>query len=292
MIELIGIVLRWKLPIAVVCLIAGLLSVGLSLMKPNFFKSTVVFLAANPYMIDRSNIFSKTPGENPVFMFGSSREIDRLLSIGKSQPLIDYIIHKYQLIKHYEIDESDPLAAFKVNEKLWGNYKILKNPLDAVEVHVEDTEPQKAADMANDIVRKIDSIHLSIMAKSKADMAGMLNYNINDIQKKLGVLNDSINKVKSTGNSKALETLETLRDAAIEDLTDAEVVKDQYKTLASNEFSSVYILQQAAPAVKKSKPKRSIIVLSTLLAALFCSAGFAIIFEQLKAAGYFDKRTT
>jgi len=114
MIELIGIVLRWKWPIAIVCLIAGLLSVGLSLLKPNYFKSTVVFLAANPYMIDRSNIFSKTPGENPVFMFGSSREIDRLLSIGQSQPLINYIINKYQLIKHYEIDESDPLASFEL----------------------------------------------------------------------------------------------------------------------------------------------------------------------------------
>lgn len=292
MIELIGIVLRWKLPIAIVCLIAGLLSVGLSLTKPNFFKSTVVFLAANPYMIDRSNIFSKTPGENPVFMFGSSRDIDRLLSIGKSQPLIDYIIYKYQLLKHYDIDESDPLASFKVNEKLWGNYKILKNSLDAIEVHVEDTEPQKAADMANDIVRKMDSIHLSIMSKSKADMAGMLDYNINDIQKKLAVLKDSITSIRAAGNLKALATLETLRDSAIEDLSEAEVVKDQYKTLASNEVSSVYILQQAVPSVKKSKPKRSIIVLSTLLAALFCSAAFAIIFEQLKAAGYFDKRST
>lgn len=292
MIELIGIVLRWKWPIAIVCLIAGLLSVGLSLLKPNYFKSTVVFLAANPYMIDRSNIFSKTPGENPVFMFGASRDIDRLLSIGQSQPLINYIINKYQLIKHYEIDESDPLASFKVNEKLWKNYSILKNPLDAIEVHVEDINPQKAADMANDIVRKIDSIHLSIMSKSKANMAGMLDYNINDIQKKLAVLNDSINKVKRTGNIKALETLETLQQASIEDLSEAEVVKDQYKTLASNEVSSVYILQQAAPSVKKSKPKRSIIVLSTLLATLFFSAGFAIIFEQLKAAGYFDKRNT
>jgi len=103
MIELIGIVLRWKWPIAIVCAVVGLLSVGLSLLQPNYFKSTVVFLAANPYMMDRSNIFSKTPGENPVFMFGSSREIDRLISIGKSQPLVDYIIHKYKLAEHYNI---------------------------------------------------------------------------------------------------------------------------------------------------------------------------------------------
>jgi len=289
MIELIGIILRWKWPIVAVCFIAALLSVGLSLLKPNYFKSTVIFLAANPYMMDRSTIFSKTPGENPVFMFGSGKEIDRLISIGKSQPLVDYIINKYNLIQHYEIDTTDPLAAFKVTERLWKNYKILKNPLDAIEVQIEDIDPKKAADMANDIVQKIDSIHLGILSKSKADMASMLDFNIKDLEHKITVLNDSIIQVKKKANAKTVFTLESLRDAAIEDLSEAQLVKDQYATLASNEMSSVYILQQAAPSVKKSKPKRSIMVLGTLIATLLFSASFAIIFEQLKAAGYFDK---
>lgn len=292
MIELIGIVLRWKWPIAIVCAVVGLLSVGLSLLQPNYFKSTVVFLAANPYMMDRSNIFSKTPGENPVFMFGSSREIDRLISIGKSQPLVDYIIHKYKLAEHYNIKQSDPLAGHKVNEKLSKNYKIIKNPLDAIEVQVEDTDPQKAANMANDIVQKIDSIHIGIMSQSKDDMANMLNYNINELSEKLSVFNDSIVKMKNSTNLKELEILEAMRATIITDLSEAQVVKDQYKTLASNNISSVYILQQAAPSVKKSKPKRSITVLSALLATLILSAGFAIIFEQLKAAGYLVKQNS
>jgi len=282
MIELIGILWRWKWPIAIVCALTAILSVIFSLLKPNYYESSVVFLAANPYLIDRSTLFSEKPGETPLFMFGSSNDIDRLISIGSAQPLIDYVINKYKLYDHYNIDKSHPLASFNVNKEFLKHYSIIKNSRDAVEVHVADQDPALAATMANDIVSKIDASNIDLLASSKTDMANLVDISISKLRTKLSALNDSI-----TGNkiirSSDIEIIQGLREKTIEDLNRAELVKEQYETLSDKNITSLYILQKAYPSVKKSKPKRSIMVLSSILAAFILSAAIAIILEQFKA---------
>jgi len=282
MIELIGILLRWKWPIAIVCVLTAILSIVFSLMKPNYYESYVVFLAANPYLIDRSTLFSEKPGETPLFMFGSSPDIDRLIAIGNTQPLIDYVIEKYNLYDHYKIDKSDPLASYEVNKEFLKHYNIFKNPLDAIEVHVADQDPQLAATIANDIVTKIDVSNIELLASSKTDMANLLDKSIVKLRRKLTSLSDSLAGSKRI-NSTDVEIIEGLREKTIEDLSRAELVKEQYETLSDKNITSLYILQKAFPSVKKSKPKRSILVLSSILVALIISAGIAIILEQFKA---------
>lgn len=282
MIELIGILWRWKWPIAIVCALTAILSVVFSLLKPNYYESSVVFLAANPYLIDRSTLFSEKPGETPLFMFGSTNDIDRLMSIGSAQPLIDYVINKYNLYDHYKIDKSDPLASYEVNKEFLKHYSIIKNARDAVEVHVADQDPALAAKMANDIVSKIDASNIELLASSKTDMANLVDISISKLRTKLTALNDSLVAGKVVRSSD-IEIVEGLREKTIEDLNRAQLVKEQYETLSDKNITSLYILQKAYPSVKKSKPKRSIMVLSSILAALILSAGIAIILEQFKA---------
>lgn len=282
MIELIDIINKWKWPIAIVCGVAGILSVVFSLLKPNYYESTVIFLAANPYLIDRSTLFSETPGETPLFMFGSSADIDRLISIGRAQPLIEYVISKFDIAAHYEQDMTDPLASYKVNENFLKNYKIFKNSLDAIEVHVEDQDPKLAATMANDIVSYIDSSNIELLSSSKEDMANLLDQTITKLNRKLKGLNADIAIMKRNNSLEDFEITEGLREKTIEDLSTAQLVKEQYETLSDKNISSIYILQEAHPSVKKSKPKRSMMVLSTVLAALILSCAIAIIMEQWK----------
>lgn len=282
MIELIGILWRWKWPIVIVCALTAILSVIFALLKPNYYESSVVFLAANPYLIDRSTVFSEKPGETPLFMFGSTNDIDRLMSIATAQPLIDYIINKYNLYDHYKIDKSDPLASYEVNKEFLKHYSIIKNARDAVEVHVADQDPELAATMANDIVTKIDESNIELLSSSKTDMANLVKKSITKLRQKLTALNDSL-VGSEISRSTDIEIIEGLREKTIEDLNRAELVKEQYETLSDKNITSIYILQKAYPSVKKSKPKRSIMVLSSILAALILSAGIAIILEQFKA---------
>lgn len=277
MLELVSIVFRWKWHLAAVCFLAGLISAVSLFLKPNYYQSVATFLAANPYSIDRTSIFSRTPGDYPVYLFGNSKEIDRLLSIGRSSPLIQSIINEFKLTEHYEVNASDPMATAKTTQKFMKNFEIIKNPLDAIEVFVEDKDPQMAADIANAVVKKIDETYSNITKESKTQLTQTLQYNIDALNQRLKQIDSQI-----ASNPTNLNYLTQSKTTLINDLNEAETIKAQYNTLANNETSAVYILENATASLKKSKPNRTLGVLSTVLATLIIGVAIVVILEQLK----------
>jgi len=277
MLELVSIIFRWKWHIAAVCFLAGLISAIALLLKPNYYQSTAVFLAANPYNIDRTSVFTRTPGDYPVYLFGSSHEIDRLLSIGRSLPLVKSIIKEFDLQKHYEVDATHPMAKVKTREQFLKNYSVIKNSLDAIEVIVEDQNPELAANIANTVVKKIDSTFIGITNISKTGLTETLKHNIDAIKQRLKEIDTQIEE-----NPANLNFLQQTKTTLINDLNEAETIKAQYNTLANSESSAIYILEDAVPSIKKSKPGRTLGVLSTILATLIFSVLIVVILEQLK----------
>jgi len=277
MLELISILFRWKWPLASVCILAGVISAIVLLLKPNHYQSTAVFLAANPYNIDRSSIFSRTPGDYPVYLFGNSQEIDRLLAIGRSSPLIQSIISQFNLQQHYKIDTKDKLAIVKTTERFMNNFSIIKNALDAIEVTIEDEDPQMAADMANMVVKKIDETYSNLTKESKNKLTQTLQFNIDALKQRLNQIDKQIAEKPNS-----ISYLQQSKTSLINDLNEAETIKAQYNTLANNETSAVYILENARASLKKSKPKRTLGVLSAILGTLVIGVFTVVLLEQLK----------
>jgi len=277
MLELISILFRWKWPLASVCILAGVISAIVLLLKPNHYQSTAVFLAANPYNIDRSSIFSRTPGDYPVYLFGNSQEIDRLLAIGRSSPLIQSIISQFNLQQHYKIDTKDELAIVKTTERFMNNFSIIKNALDAIEVTIEDEDPQMAADMANMVVKKIDETYSNLTKESKNKLTQTLQFNIDALKQRLNQIDKQIAEKPNS-----ISYLQQSKTSLINDLNEAETIKAQYNTLANNETSAVYILENARASLKKSKPKRTLGVLSAILGTLVIGVFTVVLLEQLK----------
>jgi len=277
MLELISILFRWKWPLASVCILAGVISAIVLLLKPNHYQSTAVFLAANLYNIDRSSIFSRTPGDYPVYLFGNSQEIDRLLAIGRSSPLIQSIISQFNLQQHYKIDTKDELAIVKTTERFMNNFSIIKNALDAIEVTIEDEDPQMAADMANMVVKKIDETYSNLTKESKNKLTQTLQFNIDALKQRLNQIDKQIAEKPNS-----ISYLQQSKTSLINDLNEAETIKAQYNTLANNETSAVYILENARASLKKSKPKRTLGVLSAILSTLVIGVFTVVLLEQLK----------
>jgi len=277
MLELVSIIFRWKWHLIAVCFLAAVISAVTLYLKPNYYQSRAVFLAANPYTVDRTSIFSRTPGDYPTYLFGNSQEIDRLLSIGRSSPLLQSVISEFNLQQHYKIKASDPLAGVKAAEKFMKNFSIIKNALDGIEVAVEDEDPQVAADIANSVVDKIDETYSNITKESKINLTQTLQNNIDDLNKRIKQVDVQIKESPTNINY-----LQQTKTTITNDLNEAETIKAQYNTLANNKVSSVYILERAAPSLKKSKPKRTLGVLSAVLATLILSIFTVVILEQLK----------
>jgi len=232
MFEIVSILLKWLKPIALVTALAAILTAGLSLMMPNYYESVVVFYPANPALLDQS-IFKKDGLEKPTFMFGTKVDLDRILSLGKSSELVGYAISQYKLFDHYEVDPNSKNADFKVGKKFKGNYKIQKNPEGAIELHMMDQSPEKAADWANDMAFKIDQMNRDIIFGKKEDQIAILEAEVKNKQQQVRGLTDSINQLMRVNpqDTITLNIVKSFLKNTVEDLKITQSKRDQNKAV-------------------------------------------------------------
>ncbi|MBU6205402.1 MAG: hypothetical protein KJS45_08465 [Bacteroidetes bacterium] len=306
LLELIRLILRWKKPILILCALATITAVIVSdphIIKPKF-KSTSVFFAASPNMTSSQTLFV----DNNAEYFGSSDDIDRLLSIANSAPLKSYIVQKYKLFDVYKIDSANTeYPNYKVMKELEENYTAFRNDKGAVEITVFDTDKERAAIMCNEIVAKVDEMNNNIILENKRRILAIYNTKINEKQEQIKVLNDSIVSVKmmlqgapsgpaSLRNSgsenssrtpelldQQLKLLEDQKKAGLKELNNTIGLAEQYRSTINTNIPTVFILEKAYAAEKKSKPIRWIIVLGSLLAALSGSIIMAWCIEKFRA---------
>lgn len=306
LLELIRLILRWKKPILILCALATITAVIVSdphIIKPKF-KSTSVFFAASPNMTSSQTLFV----DNNAEYFGSSDDIDRLLSIANSAPLKSYIVQKYKLFDVYKIDSANTeYPNYKVMKELEENYTAFRNDKGAVEITVFDTDKERAATMCNEIVAKVDEMNNNIILENKRRILAIYNTKINEKQEQIKVLNDSIVSVKmmlqgapsgpaSLRNSgsentsrtpelldQQLKLLEDQKKAGLKELNNTIGLAEQYRSTINTNIPTVFILEKAYAAEKKSKPIRWIIVLGSLLAALSGSIIMAWCIEKFRA---------
>ncbi len=303
-IELLKIIVRWKKHILVACVIALVGSVIISdphILKP-YYKSTSTFYPTNPSMTSSQSMFV----ENQGGFFGGPDDVDRLLSIANSAQLKSYIVKKFHLFEHYKIDSArENYPNYVVQQELEDNYHAEKTDKGAIEVVVYDHDKQLASDMANDIVTKIDDINKGMLNENKKKMLSIYTNKIKLKEAEIKDISDSIIAVKqrfdlfngvgdlrnitslskeqSSAFDRAAETYKMLqdkKDAAIKELNNSIVLSEQFSATISNEVPTVYLLEKAYPAERKSKPVRWIVVLSSVLIVFTVTVLTAIVVER------------
>ena len=81
-----------------------------------------------------------------------------MLQILNSDRIRTRIIQKYDLWLHYDIDQSQPGAQALLGKEYNSNVDARLTRYGSIEVSVLDRDPQRAADMANDIAFLADSV--------------------------------------------------------------------------------------------------------------------------------------
>ncbi len=145
---------RWRKPIIWVTIVAGVGTAIISILLPNYYKSTTVFFAASPDQAQPEILFNKS-GVRP-YVFGNDNDIDRLLTIAKSADLLNFVVDQFNLYQHYDIDSTHAKAPYKVRKKFLKYYDVTKNSKDAIELSFEDKDPEFAAALVNATREKID----------------------------------------------------------------------------------------------------------------------------------------
>lgn len=260
MLEILKIVLNWKKQILLFTAIAVIASIFITMpfiMSP-YYKSKMVFYLSNPASIDRAALFNEKEAGG-ISSFGGKEDVNRFLTIINSIPVVNHVIQQFNLSKHYKIKAKETtLINYYTQLEFVNNVKAIRNDLGAIEVSVLDTDAKLAAKIAKELVRSADSIYRNILIDNKAIVLTLLDKQIAE------------KKAKS--------------NAASEELTKMMSIRDQYAVASSAEFKTMYVVEEPFAAVKKTKPVRWLIVVSTSIIAFVLASIIALLIELYKNA--------
>ena len=189
---------RWRKAIRNICLITLIGSIGITLLMDNYYQATTIFYPASPELANPELIFGYT--SKVTEYFGSDRDLDRMVEIAVSNEVVDYMVTKFRLYDHYDIDSTSKQGPYKVRKQFRKLYSVLKNKNDAVELSIEDTDAQLATDMANAARDKINAIGQRLIKSSQATLLATFEDNMTRKKKELTILADSLNRIKKFYN--------------------------------------------------------------------------------------------
>lgn len=162
--SLLILIIRWKKPLIITVMIAALASALFSgpwFITPKF-KSSVVFFPSSTNSISKALLEETGSEKQDILAYGEEEQAEQMLQILNSDEIRETIIQKYNLIDHYKISKDDPYPMSKLYEEFKSNITFSRTEFLSVRIEVLDTDPQMAADIANDISSLLDSMKTKI----------------------------------------------------------------------------------------------------------------------------------
>ncbi len=324
--DLIAYVIKRLKPLAIVILIAAIVSVVVSLVIEERYKSTVILFPASSSSVSQ-NLLRDNLSSKDILKFGEEEEVEQLLQILQSDEIRNRVIEKYNLMEHYEIDTSSAYPLTELNREFNRNISFTQTEFLSIKIVVLDANPQIAADMANDIAALIDT-SMNRMQKERAlkalaivereyfnlkdqiqtledSLALLRRIGVNDYESQAEVFNkayaDAIIEGNTAGAKKLEEKLEVLSKyggayVSIRDFLEFEKkqlssVKAKYAEAevdANMDLPHTFIVNHAVKAEKKSYPVRWLICSVSTISAFIFALILLLVFDYGRER-YFTK---
>ena len=139
--------------IIIITAIAFFIGIGVSLLMPNYYMARAIVFPTKSNSVDfNSN------SRNSVVEFGDEADAERLLQVLISPEIRDSLTKSYDLYNHYEIEADQSNPKFEFQKVYENNVVFSRTRYNSINIDVFDKDPQLATDMANDIVRLVDTV--------------------------------------------------------------------------------------------------------------------------------------
>ena len=292
--------LKWKKNILVLTVVSGL-SAGLFsvFVMDEWFFSYSTFYPNNMSLSDRGVLF----GEIATYIeyFGGKADVNRILTIANSNPVLDYVIDSFHIAEHYKIDKSKPFWRTMVRKKFEKKYEAIKTERDAIQISLYDTDPKLAADIINTIVHRVDEINKQHAKDAKSKQYEAIKLQTKKLQVDVTLYSDSLARVGERYNIKVssgadgtviidgkdykavqlYKQIMSKQSNGTRELNNLNNIIGQIEVANLGNESSLYVLETAIPADRREKPVRSLVVLVTVMITLFIALISALLFEQI-----------
>jgi len=276
LLDLLIVLAKHKKMIIGVTFVAALLAVGNALLMTNIYTGTAKILPPQQNQSSASILLSQLGGLPSLAggSLGIKNPNDLYIAMLKSRNITEKIAKRFDLQKVYE--QETLTGTLKALE---GNTSITSGKDGVITVEVDDKDPQIAANMANAFIEELDKL---MQTYSLTDASQQRTFFEQQLRQAKNKLTDAELVLDKTPNT-SLQYLDAVRNLKYQEALWEILVKqfEMAKLDEAKDFPLIQVLDKATPPEKKSKPKRSLIVMLATLAAFFMAIVWAFIKEAL-----------
>ncbi len=176
---LIQTIFKWKWHIVIITLVAAVLGAifsGSKFITPLYKSDATVY----PTHIEE---------------YSDETITEQMLQIMQSQEIMDSVVEKFGLLKHYKIDKSYKYWKTALIGEYRSNVSISRTPYDAVIIKVYDSDPEIACAMVYEIVNQYNRIIERITKNQRGEQARMFKSTLEDNEVFLDSLRERLNTI-------------------------------------------------------------------------------------------------
>lgn len=241
---------------------------------------------------------------------------EQMLQVLQSQEIMDSVVEKFDLLKHYKIDKGYKFWRTALIGEYRSNVSISRTPYDAVTIKVYDSDPEMAYEMVYEIFNQYSKMYkrilqaqrreqadffLSTLKENEAFIDSLIN-RLSEIGKEYGIYDVTSQSREVTraylnnGNSKKLDQMmenlgeygpeinkiNTLLKYAYENYHKTKYDFEREYRYYTNDFSYGNIISAPIASDKKAYPIRWVVVALSGLCACFISILVIYMIENKK----------
>jgi uncharacterized protein involved in exopolysaccharide biosynthesis len=317
-------ILKWWKHFFIVCFVAAL--AGIIFSSPLFI--TPMYQAGTTMFPTTTNSISKAvlqaTTREDFLQFGTIEDAERLLQVLGSGSLLGQVAEELNLMEHYGYEKDDKSSRHSFSVKFAGNVSSRRTRFGAVEVSVRDHDPEMAANIANTIAARLDSV-MHQMRYGRANQAyEITSSNLKEERQRMKAYQDSLAQIMKQGvmgiesqagmlsrqlaidlsrnytpGVKAIdERFEKISDVAADHIYLRAQIEHVSHNIANlerrlidkvadleNPIQFKFVIDPASPPQTKSYPVRWIIVLLSVFGAATTCLIFLMAYEILQTKG-------
>lgn len=299
---------KWKWWIVAACVVAGVISIYFSSQMPDEYKSTAAFVP--PSFTSLGTMVFGNGIAYRGFYAADEEDIDRTVAYLESSEVMDTMTQMFNLYQHYGIDPNAEGSARRFYNAFKGNVNISFASNSVVEVECWDVDENFASEMASKYLEIAGEYFERISQRREGLVAS--EKQLHEVEVERTQIIDSLASLRSkykvyqlsnSGDAvasilanqmrnepkfheyydiaKSMETYISTLELRYGDLKREVMARrlniEQYPAL-------IWVTETPAPSLFKDRPKRSIIVILSIMATIVFACFLVIVLDRSKNA--------
>ena len=269
---------RWKYILLLVFISVGITAI-IVFLKPSKYLATATALPAATYASDKAAVFS----ENLQVLYpnlGTPDDLDKMVGTSLLDTIYYFVTDKLLLTSFYDVkDKINSVAREKAAGILKENTKVIKSDYGELKVKVWDKDRYKAADLANAVLEKLQTINQEVMNANNSLVLEQVKNEKANKQKEFLDVSDTIPRL-SASNKKTILIIK--RDALLQQLSQYEKLSSEYELMVKSNPQALITIEKARPSFYPDKPKRVQAMVATAVLSFIFAILTILILERRK----------